>query len=118
MCNHKLFEESLEDVLEDVFGLPPRPQIGGHDGPGAASHPMETPKTGMRMGCVFKRVLWIGFLFARKISLECAAHLRRRAAPKITNNRRNIRFGPNCSKGTKNNYPKGFAQPRHRARVP
>ena len=28
------FEDVLQDVLEDVFGLPPRPHIDGHDGGG------------------------------------------------------------------------------------
>ena len=67
LCGHKPFEDILEDVLEDVFGLSPRPQIGGHDGPGPASHRMGDPKTKMRMRFVLKRVLWIGFLRARKI---------------------------------------------------
>ena len=74
LWGHKPFEGILEDVLEDVFGLPPRPQIGGHDGPGTASHPTETPKTKMRMGCVLKRVLWMVFV----------PLFRRRAAPQIT----------------------------------
>ena len=58
MCGHKRFEGILEDVLEDVFGLTPRPQIGGHDGPGAASHPTGIPKAGMGMGGVLVET-WI-----------------------------------------------------------
>ena len=40
LCDHTPFEDVLQDVLEDVFGLPPRPHIDGHDGPWAASRPM------------------------------------------------------------------------------
>ena len=37
LCDHTPFEDVLQDVLEDVFGLPPRPHIDGHDGSWAAS---------------------------------------------------------------------------------
>ena len=50
LSDHKPLEDVLDDVLEDVFGLPPRPHIDGHDGPRAASRPMGTPETGMRTG--------------------------------------------------------------------
>ena len=39
-CDHTPFEDVLQDVLEDVFGPPPRPHIDGHDGPWGASRPM------------------------------------------------------------------------------
>ena len=54
LCGHQPFEDILEDVLEDVFGLLPRPEIGGHDGPGAAGHPMETPKNRNEDGVCFE----------------------------------------------------------------
>ena len=54
LCDHTPFEDVLQDVLEDVFGLPPRPHIDGHDGPWAANRPMgknedAEPKIGTRI---------------------------------------------------------------------
>ena len=59
LWDHTPFEDALQVVLEDVFGLPPRPHIDGHDGPWAASHRMGMdtknkdedgePKIGMRI---------------------------------------------------------------------
>ena len=40
LCDHTPLEDVLQDVLEDVFGLPPRPHTDGHDGPWAASRSM------------------------------------------------------------------------------
>ena len=31
LCDHTPFADVLQDVLEDVFGLPPRPHIDGHE---------------------------------------------------------------------------------------
>ena len=79
------FEGILEDVLEDDFGLLPRPQICGHDRSGAASHPSGDPKNRDEDGvcvCVLKRVLWIGFLFAGKFSFGVCSPSPKAGSPK------------------------------------
>ena len=61
LCDHTPLEDVLQDVIEDVFGLPPRPHIDGHDGPWAARRPMGgTPKTRMMGSPKLGRGLLVG----------------------------------------------------------
>ena len=74
LCDHTPFEDVLQDVLEDVFGLPPGPTLMATMGHEQRAVPWGgTPKTRMRMG---SPKLGRGFSFGDFGGREGAASLK------------------------------------------